>query len=109
MKITFENEDYKTLCEQSNIAQRKLGPQMAKKLRARLAELMAASSVAELCAGRPHPLKGDRAGQFALDLVHPRRLVFEPDQDPVPFKDDGGIDWSQVTQVCIVWIGDYHD
>jgi toxin HigB-1 len=109
MKITFENEDYKTLCEQNNIAQRKLGPQMAKKLRARLAELMAASSVAELCAGRPHPLKGDRAGQFALDLVHPRRLVFEPDQDPVPFKDDGGIDWSQVTQVCIVWIGDYHD
>jgi toxin HigB-1 len=109
MKITFENEDYKTLCEQSNVAQRKLGPQMAKKLRARLAELMAASSVAELCAGRPHPLKGDRAGQFALDLAHPRRLVFEPDQDPVPFKDDGGIDWSQVTQVCIVWIGDYHD
>jgi toxin HigB-1 len=109
MRITFKDEDYQSLCEQSNIAQRKLGPQMAKKLRARLAELMAASSVAELCAGRPHPLKGDRAGQFALDLVHPRRLVFEPDQDPVPFKDDGGIDWSQVTQVCIVWIGDYHD
>jgi toxin HigB-1 len=109
MKITFENEDYKTLCEQSNVSQRKLGPKMAKKLRARLAELMAASSVVELCAGHPHPLKGDRAGQFALDLVHPRRLVFEPDHDPVPLKEDGGIDWSQVTQVCIVWIGDYHD
>jgi toxin HigB-1 len=109
MKITFENEDYKTLCEQSNVAQRKLGPKMAKKLRARLAELMAASSVVELCTGHPHPLKGDRAGQFALDLGKMHRLVFEPDHDPVPFKDDGGIDWSQVTQVCIVWIGDYHD
>ena len=109
MNINFKNETWKDLCEQENLAQRKLGPKMAKKLRGRLADLMTASSVTELCTGRPHPLTGDRAGQFALDLVHPNRLVFEPDHDPVPRTEDGGIDWSQVTQVCIVWIGDYHD
>ena len=26
---------------------------------------------------RFHPLKGDRAGQYAVDLIHPWRLVFE--------------------------------
>lgn len=27
--------------------------------------------------GRCHPLKGDRKNQYAVDLVHPYRLVFE--------------------------------
>ncbi|WP_449417638.1 hypothetical protein [Phormidium nigroviride] len=82
---------------------------MAKKLKARLADLIAASSVTELVAGHPHPLTGDLAGKFALDLVHPKRLVFEPEHDPIPRTEDGGIDWSQVTRINIIWIGDYHD
>lgn len=109
MEISFKDESLKDLCEQAKLAQRKLGAPMAKKLRVRLADLMAATSVTELCAGRPHPLTGDRAGQFALDLVHPQRLVFEPDNEPLPISEDGSINWSQVTRVCIIWIGDYHD
>jgi toxin HigB-1 len=46
----------KDLCEQENLAQRKLGLKMAKKLRSRLADLIAASSVTEICTGRPHRL-----------------------------------------------------
>ncbi|MGB7443554.1 MAG: hypothetical protein WA919_21025 [Coleofasciculaceae cyanobacterium] len=109
MKINFKDKNLKALCEQQKLTQRKLGKQMSRKLQARLADLIAASSVTELCAGRPHPLHGDRAGQFALDLVHPQRLVFEPDHDPMPRTEDGGIDWSRVTRVCIIWMGDYHD
>lgn len=109
MEIDFKDKTLKDLCEQASLAQRKLGKQMARKLQARLADLMAASAVTELCAGRPHPLTGDRAGQFALDLVQPQRLVFEPDHNPVPRTEDGGIDWSRVTRVCIIWLGDYHD
>ncbi|MEQ9368683.1 MAG: hypothetical protein RIG63_06560 [Coleofasciculus chthonoplastes F3-SA18-01] len=109
MEVDFKDKTLKALCEQEELAQRKLGKQMARKLKARLGELMAASSVTELCAGHPHPLKGDRAGQYALDLVQPKRLVFEPDHNPVPRKEDGGIDCSRVTRVRIIWIGDYHD
>jgi proteic killer suppression protein len=109
MEIDYKDKKLKALCEQEKLAQRELGKQMARKLKARLADLMAASSVTELCAGRPHPLTGDRSGQYALDLVQPKRLVFEPDHDPVPKTEDGGIDWSRVTRVCIIWMGDYHD
>jgi|GEM_PF-6623124 len=35
-------------------------------LRSRLADLRAAGSVRELVSGRPHPLKGDRAAEFAV-------------------------------------------
>jgi proteic killer suppression protein len=110
MEIDFKDKKLKALCEQEKLAQRKLGTQMAQKLKARLGDLDAASSVTALpVVGRPHPLMGDRSGQYALDLVQPKRLVFEPDHDPVPRLKDGGIDWSQVTRICIIWIGDYHD
>jgi len=86
-----------------------LGKACARKLRSRLADLDAADSVQDLVAGRPHPLKGERAGQFAVDLQGAKRLVFKTANDPIPYKDDGKIDWSKVTHVCIVFIGDYHD
>jgi proteic killer suppression protein len=109
VEIDFKDKKLKDLCDPQGSAQRRLGADMARKLKTRIADLRAALSVNELLAGRPHPLTGKRTGQFALDLVQPQRLVFEPDHDPVPQTEDGGIDWSQVTRVIIVWIGDYHD
>jgi toxin HigB-1 len=109
MDISFGDDKIQKLCEQSALAQRKLGAVGARKLRARMADLMAASSVRELTTGRPHPLQGDRAGEFALDLDGGRRLVFKSNNDPIPRKEDGGIDWSNVTKICVTYVGDYHD
>jgi proteic killer suppression protein len=109
MEITFGDAKLKKLCEQQAVAQKQLGQACARKLRSRLADLNAVNSVRDLVAGRPHPLKGDLAGQFALDLQGAKRLVFKSANDPIPYKDDGSIDWSKVTHVCIVFIGDYHD
>jgi proteic killer suppression protein len=99
MKVTFRTNKLQELCEQSKLAQKELGQDCAKKMKRRLDEILDAESVYELKAGRPHPLKGDRAGQFAVDLHGKNRLVFEPDQNPVPRKADGSIDWSKVTQI----------
>lgn len=88
---------------------RTLGAVIARKLRARLSDLEEAAHVQELVAGRPHPLHGDRSGQFALDLHGGVRLVFEPLQQPPPQKEGGGIDWQAVDAIRIVYIGDYHD
>jgi len=109
MDVSFGDEKLRYLCERQAIADRRLGKNAARRLRSRLADLLAAARVADLVAGHPHPLVGSRAGQFALDLDGGRRLVFEPDHGPVPRKEDGGIDWSRVKRVRIVFIGDYHD
>ncbi|NLC09381.1 MAG: killer suppression protein HigA [Gammaproteobacteria bacterium] len=109
MKILFANKKVRELCEQQRVAERKLGAACARKLRARLSDLEAASRVTDLVVGNPHPLTGDRHGQFALNLSGGWRLVFSPANDPCPTKDDGGIDWAQVTIVSIEFIGDYHD
>lgn len=108
MEITFIDDKLRQLCEQSQLAQKKLGAPCAKKLRARLADLMAASSVKELTTGRPHPLKRDWVGHYAVDLAGGKRLVFKPDNEPIPRTNDGSIDWMSVTQVCICFLGDYH-
>ena len=44
-----------------------------------------------------------------IGLAGGKRLVFKPNHNPVPKKDDGGINWTLVTSVIIVFIGDYHD
>ncbi|MFN6518374.1 MAG: type II toxin-antitoxin system RelE/ParE family toxin [Nostoc sp. CreGUA01] len=109
MEITFADSKLQNLCEQEKLAQKKLGANCAKKLRTQLTILGAASCVTELFIGHPHPLKGDRAGEFAVNLEGGKRLVFKPDNDPLPLTEDGSIDWSKVTAVCIVFIGDYHE
>ena len=109
MQIRYRDKKLRDLCEKQAIAERKLGAGCARKLRVRLVALEAANSVVDLVAGRPHPLMGDREGQFALDLAGGHRLVFAPANDPVPRKPDASIDWSRVTIVSIEYIGDYHD
>ncbi|MGB5633068.1 MAG: hypothetical protein WBM44_07685 [Waterburya sp.] len=108
MEITFKDKKLRKLCQEQREAQRRLGEKCARKLRTRLADLMAAETVTELISGRPHPLKGDRAGEFALDLDGGKRLVFESANESVPLKEDDSTDWSKVTSIRIVFIGDYH-
>lgn len=109
MKINFGNKKVRNLCERQDTAKKELEVACARKLRSRLSDLEAAGCITDLVAGNPHPLKGNRTGQFALDLTGGLRLVFTPDHSPCPIRSDGGIDWSQVINVCIEYIGDYHD
>ena len=109
MDIDFANAKLRPLCEQHARMVGAFGLPCAKKLQGRLADIEAAAFVTELVAGRPHPLKGDRLGQFAVDLHVAVRLVFEPDHDPVPRNADKSIAWNKVNKVRIVFIGDYHD
>ena len=109
MDIDFATTKLRALCEQHARMVAAFGFPCAKKLQNRLADLDAVAFVTELVAGRPHPLKGDRSGQFSLDLHGAVRLVFESDQDPVPRNTDNSIAWNQVSKVRIVFIGDYHD
>nr|WP_321329063.1 killer suppression protein HigA [Alcaligenes faecalis] len=109
MRIGFNDEKVRKICEQHAVAVKKLGDICSRKLQMRLAELEAASCVKDLVAGNPHPLTGDRAGEFAVDLHRGFRLTFTPGNDPCPVKADGGIDWDKVTIISIEYIGDYHD
>lgn len=109
MEVRYKDKKIRDLCEKQAVAEKKLGAASARKLKVRLVALEAAGRVTDLVAGNPHPLKGDRLGEFALDLAGGWRLVFAPANDPCPTRHDGSVEWSQVTIISIEYIGDYHD
>ena len=85
--------------------------QNARKVRQRLVELLAADTlavVARIPSARLHALKGERTGQFAVDVKHPFRLIFEPAHDPIPITDDGGVDLERITRIRVLSVEDYH-
>lgn len=87
------------------------GAEQAQKIQRRLAVLEAAVNLAEVPAEKPdrcHSLKGDRAGEFAVDLKHPYRLIFKP-QEPVAQLSDGGLDKTQVKGIIILEVVNYHE
>ena len=57
---------------------------------------------------RLHQLSGNREGQFAVDLAQPHRLVFAPNHEPLPTREDGGLDRSRITAIVILEVVDYH-
>jgi proteic killer suppression protein len=111
MEIRFASSKVAKLCNSQKEMRGKLGPQCAARLQQRLEELRAAATLEDMRAlpgARCHELTQDLKGQLAVDLVHPRRLIFEPAHDPAPTKADGGLDWSKVTEIVILEIVDYH-
>lgn len=111
MEIVFGSRKLQKLCNSVKEMQGTLGDRGSKSLQTRLAQLAAAETLADLGkvpGARCHELSGDRKGHLAVDLVHPRRLVFGPDDRPLPTKDDGGLDWNKVTRIIICEIVDYH-
>ena len=87
------------------------GDRMVRTIAMRMAMLRHAPTLSKVPITKPdrrHQLKGNRAGQYAVDLVHPNRLVFEPNHNPIPRKKDGGIHIDQVTAITIIEIVNYH-
>jgi len=87
------------------------GAEQAQKIQRRLAVLAAAVNLAEVPMVKPdrcHALKGDRAGEFAVDLKHPFRLIFKP-QQPVTQLPGGGIDKTKVNAIIILEVVNYHE
>jgi plasmid maintenance system killer protein len=106
--IAFRTRGLNKIAHDPKAATKTVGARCAKLLKARLDDLRAARNLDEMrhLPGHCHELTGDRAGQLALDLEHPKRLVFVPiDAQPRP---DGSLDWSTIASIEIIEIVDYH-
>ena len=111
MEITFRTRKLQKVFNSCKDIKRTYGDRMARAIQNRLAVLRSASNLSLVPSSRPerlHQLSGNRKGQFAVDLVQPQRLVFEPNLDPIPENEEGGIDKYQVTAISIIAVTDYH-
>ncbi|HEX8597368.1 MAG TPA: killer suppression protein [Chloroflexia bacterium] len=112
MKIVFSSHKLEKECNDDKLRVKRFGPRRAQLIGRRLNGLEACETleVARTLRGtRCHELKGDRAGQLSVDLDHPYRLLFTPADEPVPKKEDGGLDWGKVTAIMILGVENTHE
>ncbi|HPA63271.1 MAG TPA: type II toxin-antitoxin system RelE/ParE family toxin [Spirochaetota bacterium] len=109
MKIGFASQKLQKIFNSEKELKKAYGDQSSK-IKIRMKVLESAVNLEEVPHQKPerrHQLKGDRKNQFAVDLIQPYRLVFEPDSQ-IEFLSDGGIDLKQVTGIIILGVEDYH-
>jgi plasmid maintenance system killer protein len=108
--VDFEARKLADLCNSEKALIATFGKNVAKKVGRRLQDLLSQERLEDMrhLPGNCHELKGNRAGQLALEVSGSHRLVFRPSDDPRPTKPDGGLDWKQVEGVTILAIEDYH-
>ena len=111
MNIEFKSHKLKKSVESPEAIKKHYGAN-AKKVNQRLEELKSAPNLSELRnipAAYYHELKQNRKGQLAVAVSGNNRIIFEPYHNPVPLKEDGGLDWTGITAIRILEISeDYH-
>ena len=111
MDIVFKTKKLQKICNNRKLRIKEFGKEQAGKIGQRLDELRAADCLQDMsCLPPPrcHELIGNRKGQFSVDLKQPYRLIFEPAEDPVPLRGDGGIDLEKVQSITILGVEDTH-
>ena len=110
MEISFATKKLAKSCNSSTKLRGEYGDRMARLIQRRLMDLHAAETLETMrkLPGRCHELAQNLKGHLALDLVHPDRIVFKPNHDPIPIKESGDLEWKLVTAIEVVGIGDYH-
>ncbi|MBZ4219631.1 MAG: killer suppression protein HigA [Chlorobium sp.] len=111
MKIRYQTRKLEKSVESPSAIKKNYGDR-AKKVALRLEQLSVApnlDAMRNVPAANCHALKAPRAGELAVDISPNHRLIFVPDHNPLPRKEDGGLDWKLITDIEITAIGeDYH-
>ena len=110
MEIIFKEKKLERIANNDRRLFKELGTIRAKKLRLRLSQLKTATTLEEVryLPGNYHELKDNRKGQWACDLDQPYRLIFTPQESPIPLNEDGQYIWIEITAIEIIEIINYH-
>lgn len=97
MQLAYATRELERQCTDERYMQRKLGAQVAKALKLRVAELRYSTDMQDLLlgTGRWEELTGDRAGQWSARLTANWRLIVSAEE-------------RDVLTVTVVEITDYH-
>lgn len=113
MDITFNSKKLEKQLNDGKAMVKAYGSQSARKLQKILTQLRAAPNLGIFAPPyspphRCHELTGNRKGQLSVDVEHPYRLVFMPADEPIPLREEGGLDWGKVTIIKIKGVEDTH-
>ena len=111
MEVSFRSRKLRQTFNCDRNLVRRYGARQASRIRDVFRGLLEAPSLANVPTSPPmrrHQLTGNRNEQFAVDLLHPYRLVFTAAHSLVPRRTDGGIALECITAIMILDVEDYH-
>lgn len=110
MKIDFKNNFLKKCANDDSFRLKKIGKINGKIYKQRLDELASSESLENIryLPGNYHELSQDRKGTWSVNLEQPYRLIFEPQENPIPTDNFGKYIWGEIKAVTILNIVDYH-
>lgn len=103
LEIAFASVQIRSLCERRRLAERRLGQEVARKLRARVADLKAATNLADLVVGmeQMHIQVGEN---FHIALGSSARIVLRPNHIHLLSDEHGRIARHSIRRVLVVAI-----
>jgi hypothetical protein len=101
LDLRFASAELRAVCQRRTAAEPLLGEAAARKLRARLSDIRAASDIRQVVLGRP---SFSQRGRVAFLLSNTHRLVVAAAVTPIPRLSNKQIDWAQVNILEVVEI-----
>src|SRR5262249_22197281 len=98
--FAFETRELRSVCAREFVAVRTYGVQVAQGLKDRLADIEAATSVADLIVGNPRQL----GEEMVVNLTKESRLVFCCNHSKTLTSNAGEIDWPSVSRIRLLRI-----
>lgn len=103
MELAFQTRELRAISEDPDAFADALQEVVRSNLRSRLADLRAATSIADLIAGRPR-LSSESPPRLILDLGGGVELACHANHPSPPVDADGRLDWSRVHRLKVVSI-----
>ena len=110
MELSYKNKKLKKSLTQDREIVKSFGT-LAKKIKQRITELQEADNLAVIATlpfMRLHPYKGDRKGEWSIDIFKNWRICFEIVNNPIPVLEDGGVNLAKVSSIKIISVKDPH-
>jgi len=103
MELAFRTRKLRALCQDHDEAVRLMGESAAEVLRTRIADLRAVTYLADLPAGRPAVVGGDRP-QLRFNLREGWSLLMKVGHQSVPRTEEGELDQTRVRRALVAEI-----
>ncbi|ABC20810.1 killer suppression protein HigA [Rhodospirillum rubrum] len=111
MLVSYATTKLLKLCTTQQKLVKAFGKPCAEEIEDRITTLMAMPTLGDIPIYPPerrHKLDGRRKGQWAVEAHGGVRICLVPANTPLPRCADGSVDLTLVTEVEIVFVGDYH-
>lgn len=102
MRISFESEEIREICEKKAVAEKKLGAKTSKKLQTRISEILVSNNFIDGIINNYIQEEPD-GRSYSLDLGN-FKLIFQPINKPPRYDEKGNLRKELVTRVKFISI-----